>query len=168
MPSAGVGEDIEDLCSRCGDTWHVVMARIGDRIAKVVCKRCGSQHNYRGENTAPAAVPNAGGNSSAFARRFNKRRPRRGSGTAPTPTPAFDPNQPPRSYNAREGYQPGERVVHPTFGTGVVATAPGPGKVEVVFPAGPRTLACAKAESTLARPVNISDAPIGDRPPDKG
>jgi ribosomal protein S27AE len=166
MASPGVGEDIEDVCSRCGDTWHVVMARLGERIAKVVCKRCGSQHNYRGENGVPEAAAGAGGGNSTFGRRFNKRRPRRGDST-PTPTPTFDPNQPPRSYNAREGYLPGERVVHPTFGTGVVAGVPGAGKIEVVFPAGARTLACAKVESTLSRPVSVSDAPIGDRPPDK-
>jgi hypothetical protein len=47
----------------------------------------------------------------------------------------------------------------------VVANSPGPGKVEVVFPEGNRTLACAKAESTLERPVAVSNAPIGDRPP---
>jgi len=29
------------MCGRCGQVWHVVMAKMGDRIAKVVCKRCG-------------------------------------------------------------------------------------------------------------------------------
>ena len=32
MATPGVGEDIEDLCTRCGDTWHVVMAKVGDRV----------------------------------------------------------------------------------------------------------------------------------------
>ncbi len=41
------------------------------------------------------------------------------------------------------------------------------GKVDVVFPSGSRTLACAKTESTLARPVAVNNAPIGDRPPEK-
>ena len=67
---------------------------------------------------------------------------------APVVAPAFDPNVAPRTYSPREPYSPGERINHPTFGTGVVATTPGPGKVEVVFPEGNRTLACAKAEST--------------------
>jgi hypothetical protein len=43
MSTPGVGEDIEDICTRCGDTWHVVMAKVGDRVAKVVCKLCGGQ-----------------------------------------------------------------------------------------------------------------------------
>jgi len=46
-----------------------------------------------------------------------------------------------------------------------VAGSPGAGKVEVIFPSGPRVLACAKAVSTLARPVAVSNQPIADRPP---
>jgi ribosomal protein S27AE len=163
MPTPAVGEDIEDVCTRCGDSWHVVMAKLGERIAKVVCKRCGSQHSYRGVNgvnEAPAA--NGGG-----ARRMLRRRPTRSNPVAPPDLPVFDPDKAPRPYSARDLYLPGERIEHPTFGTGVVAATPGPGKVDVVFPSGERTLACAKTESTLARPVAVSNAPIGDRPPPK-
>jgi hypothetical protein len=42
---------------------------------------------------------------------------------------------------------------------------PGPGKVDVVFPTGLRTLACSKVTSTLERPIAVTNAPIGDRPP---
>ena len=38
------------MCGRCGQVWHVVMAKMGDKIAKVVCKRCGGHHRYRDEN----------------------------------------------------------------------------------------------------------------------
>jgi hypothetical protein len=96
-----------------------------------------------------------------------RRRTTRQTAVVAAEPPAFDPNKPPRPYSARDVYQAGERIVHPTFGTGVVASAPGPGKVDVVFPAGSRTLACAKTESTLARPVTVENAPIGDRPPEK-
>jgi ribosomal protein S27AE len=155
-----VGEDIEDTCTRCGDVWHVVMAKVGERIAKVVCKRCGSKHSYRGDSGAEPTTPTA-----ASVGRRVVRKKTRAAAVVPVVAPPFDPNVPPRTYSAREGYAPGERINHPTFGTGVVATSPGPGKVEVVFPEGNRTLACAKAESTLERPVAVSNAPIGDRPP---
>jgi ribosomal protein S27AE len=157
-----VGEDIEDTCTRCGDVWHVVMAKIDDRIAKVVCKRCGSKHSYRGDpgEATAAAAPTA-----ATVGRKVVRKKTRPTAVVPVVAPPFDPNVPPRTYSPREPYSPGERINHPTFGTGVVATTPGPGKVEVVFPEGNRTLACAKAESKLERPVAISNAPIGDRPP---
>jgi ribosomal protein S27AE len=167
MPSPSVGQDIEDTCSRCGDTWHVVMAKLGERIAKVVCKRCGGQHNYRGPGGPTATETATAGPASTFGRRTIPRRKLKKNEETATPTPNFDPNKAPRPYSVRDIYAPGERLVHPSFGTGVVATVPGPGKVEVVFPAGARTLACAKAESTLSRPVNVDHAPIGDRPPDK-
>jgi hypothetical protein len=163
MATPAVGEDIEDNCSRCGDVWHAVMAKVGDRIAKVVCKRCGSKHSYRGdtghvvENTSSYA-------SSSTASKTTRRKTKAAAVVVPV-APEFDPSKPPRPYSARDSYLPGERIVHPTFGTGVVASTPGPGKVDVVFPEGARTLACAKAESTLERPVAASNVPIGDRPP---
>ena len=49
MATQAVGEDIEALCGKCGQVWHVVMAKVGTRIAKVVCKRCHGQHLYRTE-----------------------------------------------------------------------------------------------------------------------
>jgi hypothetical protein len=159
MATPEVGEDIEDTCTRCGDVWHVVMAKVGDRIAKTVCKRCGSKHSYRSGESAPETAVAASG-----ARRVLRKKAR-ATPAAPLEAPTFDPSKPPRPYSARDSYATGERIVHPTFGTGVVAAAPGPGKVDVVFPAGARTLACAKAESTLERPVAVSNVPIGDRPP---
>lgn len=162
MATPEVGEDIEDNCTRCGDVWHVVMAKVGERIAKVVCKRCGSKHSYRGDPGEAAVAPST--STSSTGRRVVRKKPRVAA-VAPVVAPPFDPNVPPRTYSPRDSYLPGERISHPTFGTGVVATSPGPGKVEVVFPEGNRTLACSKAESTLERPVAVSNAPIGDRPP---
>jgi len=159
MATPGVGEDIEDICTRCGDTWHVVMAKIGERVAKVVCKLCGSQHNYRGEKGEPgkASPTNTWG-------RTRRRKSARGQ-SAPVPAAAvFDPTKPPRGYSPKDAYLPGERVIHASFGVGVVATIPGPGKVDVQFPAGPRTLACAKAMSTLERPVAVENLVVPDSP----
>src|SRR6202012_6152712 len=52
--SAAVGADIEALCSKCGDVWHVVVAKVGDKIAKVHCKQCNGDHRYRPVHGAPA------------------------------------------------------------------------------------------------------------------
>jgi hypothetical protein len=134
------------------------MAKVGERIAKVVCKRCGSQHAYR-------SGPPASESASAKKGLSMRRKPARPSVPEPVAAPTFDPSKPPRAYSIREVYAPSERIQHPTFGTGVVAAVPGPGKVDVVFPTGLRTLACAKVESTLERPITVNNAPIGDRPP---
>jgi hypothetical protein len=158
MATPGVGEDIEDICTRCGDTWHVVMAKIGDRVAKVVCKLCGSQHNYRGEKNTPA--PSAGTSTWGRPRRRKAR-----SSVTPAPRMAdFDPSKPPRGYSPKDAYLPGERVIHASFGVGVVASTPGPGKVDVQFPTGARTLACAKEVSTLERPVAVTNLAVPDSP----
>jgi hypothetical protein len=161
MATPGVGQDIEDICTRCGDTWHVVMAKVGERVIKVVCKLCGSQHNYRGENNGAATTATSGGSWGSGRRRKTLRR---ATPVAPA-APEYDPSKPPRAYSAKGSYAPGERIIHPSFGTGVVAASPGPGKVDVVFPAGARTLACAKAASTLERTVAAANVPIADRPP---
>src|SRR5262244_359254 len=119
MPTPGVGEDIEALCGRCGQVWHVVMAKMGDRIAKVVCKRCGGHHRYRTEADAAGAgaAAEAGGSGREDRRAAGPRRSsvRTPAPVAPAPIPAFDPAKPPRPYAARDIYAPGERVDHPSF-----------------------------------------------------
>jgi hypothetical protein len=160
MTTPGVGEDIEDICTRCGDTWHVVMAKIGDHVAKVVCKLCGSQHNYRGEKNAQA--PRAGGGGSWG--RPRRRKAGRASAAPSLPVPEYDPSKPPRAYSPHQNFLPGERVIHATFGIGVVASMPGPGKVEVHFPTGERTLACARTGVTLERPVAVQGLAAPDSP----
>src|SRR6185436_15148175 len=99
MATPGVGQDIEAMCGRCGQVWHVVMAKMGDRIAKVVCKRCGGHHRYRDENPDTAAA--AGGDAAARPRRptfgSSRRSSRQSVQTTPT-APPFDPAKPPRTY----------------------------------------------------------------------
>jgi hypothetical protein len=53
--SAAVGADIESLCSKCGDVWHVVVAKDGEKIVKVLCKQCGGYHRYKPVHGATAA-----------------------------------------------------------------------------------------------------------------
>jgi hypothetical protein len=165
MATPAVGEDIEALCGRCGQVWHVVMAKMGDRIAKVVCKRCGGHHGFRMEKVEGAegaSAASAGGKRpSSGPRRYS----RRDAEPATPMIPPFDASKPPRPYTVKEGFMAGERLTHPAFGTGVVTGTPGPGKIEIAFPAGIRVLACAKAVSTLERPHTVSNAPISDRPP---
>src|SRR4051812_15822523 len=116
MATPGVGEDIEALCGRCGQVWHVVMAKMGERIAKVVCKRCGGHHRYRTENEEPVAdAPRTeGARRPAAVRRSSRHH----AAPGPAPLPPFDPDKPPRPYAAKDGYGPGDRVSHPSFGTG--------------------------------------------------
>ena len=50
-----VGSDVEAMCNTCGDVWHVVVAKVGDKITKVECKQCGKQHRFKPTGDAPEA-----------------------------------------------------------------------------------------------------------------
>ena len=89
MATPGVGQDIDALCGKCGQVWHVVMAKMGDRIAKVVCKRCGGQHRYRNEDGVEPPGEARRGSSSALRRPARSR----GADAEPRSLPAFDPEQ---------------------------------------------------------------------------
>ena len=147
----GVGADIESLCRKCGDVWHVVVAKVGDRIAKVQCKQCGSLHRYRAVGASKAAP----------ARR--RTTPKRAKGSAPMQRidkPSIEPDlsRPIRPYSIRDTFEPGERIDHPKFGIGIVETASEPGKMIVFFPEGQKVLAQAKPGAALGpRPRMTAD-----------
>ena len=146
--SASVGADVEALCSKCGDVWHVVVAKVGDQIVKVHCKECNKEHRYKNPHGAPKAV-------------------RQPSLTTPKPERAEGSGRAIREACGRRGsvrararriarpraYAVGERVEHPNFGQGVVEVSES-GKVTVFFATGRRVLVQAKAArpSALERP----------------
>jgi DNA replicative helicase MCM subunit Mcm2 (Cdc46/Mcm family) len=144
--SAGVGADVEALCSKCGDVWHVVVAKVGDQIAKVQCKECGAYHRYRSHEKVSAksrstAAPRVRAQR-APVERFEK------------PSVAADLSRAVRPYSAVERYVVGDRIDHTVFGQGVVEASPEPGKVTVFFAVGRKVLVQARdvAANALTRP----------------
>jgi hypothetical protein len=137
--SASVGADIESLCSKCGDVWHVVVAKEGEKIVKVLCKQCGAYHRHRSPHGATAEAkkpsatraPKAAAEPRTVVERFEK------------PAVAADLAKPVRTYRASEHFEVGERVDHPSFGQGVIEISE-PGKITVFFGSGRRVLAQAK------------------------
>lgn len=143
--SAGVGADVEALCSKCGDVWHVVVAKVGDQIAKVQCKECGAYHRYRSQEKTPARSRSTTAARPRVARapveRFEK------------PAVAADLTRAVRTYSALERYAVGDRIDHTVFGQGVVEASPEPGKVTVFFAVGRKVLVQARdAGNNLERP----------------
>jgi hypothetical protein len=134
--SAGVGADVESLCSKCGDVWHVVVAKDGDKIVKVQCKQCSGYHRYRSPHGAPAVKKMPATNRPAKeprptrdpVERFEK------------PAVAADLSKPSRVYRASERFEVGDRVDHPSFGQGIIEISE-PGKITVFFATGRRVLA---------------------------
>src|SRR4051812_45846642 len=120
--SAGVGADVESLCHKCGDVWHVVVAKVGEQIVKVQCKQCGGQHRHKSPHGAakekklpaqfrPAREPSPAKEAKAPAERFEK------------PAVAANLERPAVAYRASGRFEVGDRVDHPTFGQGIIETS---------------------------------------------
>jgi len=158
--SAGVGADVEALCSKCGDVWHVVVAKVGDKIAKVHCKQCGGDHRYKSPHNAPAdkklpAAIRPPREPKAPVERFEK------------PAVTADLTKPAKPYRASELYEVGERIEHPSFGQGVIEISE-PGKITVFFASGRRVLVQARAAVAgglvRPKPFDHSNPPAGGKP----
>jgi hypothetical protein len=161
--SAAVGADIEALCSKCGDVWHVVVAKSGEKIVKVQCKQCSGYHRYKSPHGAPAEAKLPS----------NKRPPKEKVSRDPVerfekPAVAADLSKPARPYRASERFEVGERVDHPSFGQGIIELSE-PGKITVFFAAGRRVLVQAKEGAAAAgglerpKPFDHSNAAGGKR-----
>jgi hypothetical protein len=152
--SGSVGADIEALCTKCGDVWHVVVAKVGADIVKVQCKQCGGYHRYRRPGAvAGARKPRAaaGAASTARANAGARASSRAAAARAAAAAAAFRPDlsAPSRPYRMSESFRPGEQITHPRFGVGLVEQSSEPGKMAVLFSDGRRILAQAKPASTL-------------------
>jgi hypothetical protein len=123
-----VGADIQSTCRKCGDVWHLVIAISEGQIAKVECKDCGARHRYR-----PV------GSKSIGARRASTMR-RRPASKNPSRIVAADMSRPRRSFQTSDAYEVGDRIIHSSFGEGVVQQRIGATKVEVLFEAGLKTM----------------------------
>ena len=110
--SAAVGSDVEALCSKCGDVWHVVFAKDGEKIVRVQCKQCSGYHRYK----SPGAVAAAKAPKSPRA----PRAPRDPVERFERASVQADLGKDVVQYRASAKYTVADRVEHPTFGTGTV------------------------------------------------
>ncbi|MBP6634201.1 MAG: hypothetical protein KBG28_27655 [Kofleriaceae bacterium] len=156
--SVTTGSDIEALCSKCGDVWHVVVAMVGSKVVKVHCKECGAEHRYKtadGKHLKTPAKSKVARPAKAPVERFD------------TPRVAADLNKPVRTYAASEAFAIGERVEHPSFGQGVVEVLDG-AKMTVFFAVGRKVLVCARAGTVTGlsrpKPFDHANPPAGGKP----
>jgi Zn ribbon nucleic-acid-binding protein len=132
-----VGSDVEAMCRTCGDVWHVVVAKIGDKITKVECKQCGKQHRFKPTGDAPQA--NLEPARRKVVSTSAPRRARTGAGGSASAVVIHDPNKPTRPYNLRERFARGEQIQHKKFGAGVVCVVEDD-KIRVAFSDGVKVL----------------------------
>lgn len=148
--STDVGADIESLCGKCGDVWHVVVAKVGEKIVKVQCKQCKGYHRYKPPPGSAGAAKQKSKARATPARARAKKAP-----PEPPAVPvARNPSEPPRRYMITEVFQEGDRIKHRKFGVGIVEKLLDPGKMQVYFDGERKVLATAKPAPALARPAS--------------
>ena len=128
-----VGSEVRSICRRCGDVWHIVIARVEGRIAKAECKQCGARHRYRPSDVEGAK--SAPSRSSAAGTAFPRTRSREVKQVVEA-----DRSRPSRAFRPSETYQVGDRIVHQSFGEGVVQVVKGATKIEILFAVGSKIL----------------------------
>jgi len=123
---AKVGGEVDAFCTRCQLLLaHTVIAMVGTVPVKVECNTCRNVHRFRGASTTvrrPAARTTRGG-----------------------PTLSFDQllathTTQPRTYASTGLFAAGDVIDHSSFGRGFVSAVKDPGKVEVTFRTGVKTL----------------------------
>ena len=141
---SAVAKDIEAVCSKCGETWHVIVAVADGKIAQVQCKSCMGYHKYKPIAAARRAVkkstktiiadvtPDAP-KSSSKASSTKSRSSRSSEPTLLVPKVAPN-NREPRPYNIHTtDFQLGDTIDHAKFGLGIVDELPAPNKMFVTF-----------------------------------
>lgn len=150
LKKISAGSDVEAICGKCGDTWHVVVAMVGNEIAKVQCKECGGLHKFRRLGSKTERRSAGAKKTSGGSRARTKAAPTEPVG----PTVEPDLQRAIRNYRADEHFEVADRVHHPTFGLGVVEES-AEGKVTVWFQSGRKKLAQAAPAPKLERPPPI-------------
>ena len=156
-----VGGEIEAYCTSCKAIhWHIIIAMVDAKPAKVECLSCHKQHTLRtarprarGAVRSAAALPAA-----ATVDIDEKLRGREGAA---------------KGYDPERACALDEVIRHPSFGLGVVVALPAPQRMEVAFRGGRKLLLHDRANggTHLKRPDPRAQeaAPRGaaDAPPEK-
>lgn len=122
-----LGDDVQVYCGRCKEErlHQVVALNNQQRIERVICRTCNSNHLYRDRQA---------GSSQERTRRSPVKGTDQQSGAVSTSVPEKW-----RHYSPQEAYAEGELISHTKFGMGRVVTSR-PGKVDVKFGSLVRTL----------------------------
>ena len=134
---SAVAKDIEAVCSKCGESWHIIVAVDNGKIAKVQCKSCGGYHKYKPIATDRMTLKRNTKTSIAASTKTGSPLPEKNKAPAQPKilkplVPAND--RPVQAYSIKSnGFQLGDRITHVKYGTGVVDGFPSPGKLYVTF-----------------------------------
>ncbi|HEY1417485.1 MAG TPA: hypothetical protein VGF41_06245 [Myxococcaceae bacterium] len=158
MATHRVGGEVDATCTRCKmELAHTILAMVGQKVARVRCNTCGSDHVYRGTQTASRSVAS-----------------RTRAAPAEKTVVGWDAQLAALDISKAQDYRPDQSfavdqvVRHPTFGLGIVR-AVRQDKMDVAFKSAERTLVQGRGPGTVrpsfAPPHRPEDAPeAGDEP----
>ncbi len=140
------GGDTLAWCTKCKmDLAHVIVSMIGPAPAKVICKTCKSQHNFRsaqGDLALPGMPrkpkPRAK-EPKAVVRAADHWETKMAQKSAATLLP----------YSPKEIFQLGDVIKHPTFGVGLIEEVRKGGKMVVLFREGDKLLVFGMGQPNL-------------------
>jgi|688.fasta_scaffold76353_2 hypothetical protein len=131
-----VGGDILAFCGKCKtDLAHVIVALMGGKPVKVICKTCKSEHKYR-----------LSGDSAPRSRSLGALKPARAPKTFVKNSDYWEQKMaskkqvPLKPYRTQELFQLGDVISHSKFGVGIVEEVKSNGKILVLFRDEERTL----------------------------
>jgi hypothetical protein len=125
------------------DLSHTIMSMVGGIPARVMCRTCKSEHNFKAKKGVkePGAVAASRGSPGTTTR---KPREPKAEKTVPIELEWMKQmnasTKPKREYAANVAFTSGDRLAHPTFGDGVVQKLIYPNKIEVIFKSDLKTL----------------------------
>lgn len=158
------GGEVDSFCNKCKLTLaHTILALVGDKIARVQCNTCGSQHAFK---SAPGAA------STAKVPRATTSRARASSAAPSKSVMSFEAllaskdASRARRYSPKDTYSVDDVIEHPTFGYGVVSAVRAD-KVDVIFKMDEKTLVHGRGGAPAERPSFSRPVPrggIADKP----
>jgi len=149
MSAVAVGKEIVCYCTRCRmDLGHTVTAVAASQIARVICRTCRSEHNYKGKKgvSTPLKAGEAPPPSTGTHRRMVDVTTPKAPKPQAVPVELEWSRQMNASASAIKPYAPaqtfkiGDKLSHPTFGMGIVQKTVYPNKVEILFQGDIKTL----------------------------
>jgi hypothetical protein len=135
-----VAEETLAYCSKCRiDLAHTVVAMQGDRILRVFCKTCKTEHAFKAPKgvTDPSMAPPPKTRKTAAPKSVHS------VAEEWEKLMAIHKNVPIKNYSTKGSFSVGDRIEHPSFGTGLVEKLLHPNKVEVLFKTDIKILICA-------------------------
>jgi hypothetical protein len=131
-PTIAVGKEIVCYCTKCKmDLGHTIVSIAGAIPARVICRTCKSEHNYKVKKGVkePGAAKEPKAPRKPKAPKEDKSVPvevewmkQINASTRPT-----------REYATTLAFQTGDKIAHSMFGEGVIQKLIFPNKVEVLF-----------------------------------